>query len=114
MPRLTEFDPRWIDTPDRKGVGFTMSCPARHCTGRIWCLFENPLDGGPPIAGDCITLMFDHYERTNDEQREGPILDRGCGRTRWRRTGDTFECLSTSPSLNMHECGNFTITNGGW
>lgn len=114
MPRLTDFDPQWIEWEGRKGIGLTMKCAAGHCTGRMWCLFANPLDGGPAYDKDCIVLMFAHYEKIGDEQRQGPVMDRGCGQTRWARTGETFESLSLSPSLNMHDCGHFTITNGGW
>ena len=114
MARLIDFDPKWIDAGDRKGIGVSFRCATGHCTGRMWALFANPLDGGPAWDGDCIQLMFDHYEATGDAQREGPIMDRGCGRTRWQRTGETFDTLSLTPSLAMHQCGHFYLTNGGW
>jgi len=114
MPRLIDFDPQWIDTADRKGLGLKLKCPAGHCDGWLWVLFANPLDGGPAWEGDCFALMFDFYEATRDEQRDGPVRDRPCGKARWNRTGDVFETLSLSPSVNAHQCGHFTVTNGCW
>lgn len=114
MPRLTDFNPHWIDAPGRKGIGVSLDCPARHCNGRLWVLFANPLDGGPAYADDCFSLMFEFYEATQDPQKEGPILDRPCGKVRWQRKGETFETLSLTPSVDAHQCGHFTVTNGGW
>jgi len=111
MPRLVDFDPQWIDAPGRKGLGLTMKCTTGHCTGRLWVLFANPLDGEEPVADDCFSFM---YDRLDPEQQEGPVYDRPCGKTRWQRTNDTFEILSLTPSVNAHQCGHFTITNGGW
>lgn len=93
MSRLTDFAPRWINAGDRKGVGVSFECMTGHCGGRIRVLFANPLDGGPPLA--------------DDEQHGG-------GPYRWHRTGETFDTLSLSPSVDADVCGHFTITNGGW
>jgi hypothetical protein len=109
MPRLVDFAPEWIDIGDRHGLGLMMDCGARHCDGRNAVLFANPLDGGPPFEGDTGALM-DALDWDFDERR----FNRGCGPVRWNRCGDTFDTLSLTPSVNAHECGHFTITNGGW
>ncbi len=116
MPRLSDFDPAWIDDPatGRTGIGVSFRCVMGHCSGRMWCLFSNPLDGGNAHEGDCFSLMFEHYERTNDGQRQGPIHDRGCGQVRWQRSGETFETLSLTPSVDAHQCGHFVLKEGGW
>ena len=114
MPRLIDFDPKWIDTKDRKGLGLKMKCEQKHCDGYLWILFANPLDGGPAYDKDCFDLMYDFYEFTKDPQIEGPVHDRPCGKVRWTRTGEIFDTLSLLPSVNAHQCGHFTITNGGW
>lgn len=112
MPRLTEFDPKWIDSDEgRRGLGFTMTCANRHCAGRMIVFFANPLDGGPAFEGSTWDAQ---RECTGIPLGDAARLLRGCGETRWTRQGDTFENLSLSPSVNMHECGHFTITNGGW
>ncbi len=116
MPRLTDFDPRWIDLGDRKGLGFTMCCAGagpQHgptCGHRIPVLFANPLDGGPPYEGN----SYDLQEALGDGEHSP--LYRGCGKFRWKRDPltMTFADLSLTPSVNSHECGHFTITAGGW
>jgi Family of unknown function (DUF6527) len=57
--------------PERIGVGLSFDCPCG-CGTRPAVMFANPLDGGPPLQG--------------------------CGPT-WQRTGDAFETLTLSPSL---------------
>lgn len=108
MPRLTDFDPKWIDLPGRKGLGFTYRCTTGHCKGYNVVLFANPIDGGPAFEGDSWALID---AIAPEEHRP---LYRGCGSCRWQRTGDTFDTLSLTPSINAYECGHFTVTNGGW
>lgn len=81
--RLTELDPAWIGAggagvtdkngdpaPERHGVGVTFDCPCG-CGSTVYVPFTNPLDGGPA------------YER----------------RVTWRRTGETFDTLTLTPSI---------------
>ncbi len=123
--RLTDLRPRWgIDADiviggvlrhdeNRHGMAVTFDCP--HCMkcptcadlatyqtpdGRLWCSrahswraqrlgvwFANPIDGLPP---------------TDDAERL------------WQRTGDTFETLSLSPSIDASARGHWhgCITDG--
>lgn len=89
--RLVDIGPRWINYGDRKGVGISFECMARHCGGRIRVLFANPLDGGQAWP--------------DDEQHGG-------GPYRWHRSGETFETLSMTPSVDADVCGHMTLTNG--
>lgn len=75
-----------VVTLTRRGVGLTFRCP--HCIGRLYVPFANPLDGGPAMPNS-----------------------RGCS---WQRTGDTFESLSLTPSVDASEggCWHGFITNG--
>lgn len=97
--KLTDLDPSWVGAggegvrdkdgqpvPRRKGVGITFDCPCG-CTRGRYVPFTNPLDGGPPY---------------ND------------GHATWQRTGDTFETLTLTPSIQMiGECGwHGFITDG--
>jgi len=112
MPRLIDLKPRWIDQGDRKGLGIEFGCmigthhDGKPCEIRNIALFANPLDGEPAWAGNSrslIVLLYGEEERYNI---------RGCGDCKWKRTGDTFESLSCTPSFDMHQCGHLTLTNG--
>lgn len=74
--KLTALNPRWLSYElGRRGQGVSFDCP--HCTGkyktRVSVPFENPLDGRAPVVG-----------------REDY----------WKRTGDDFETLTLSPSID--------------
>lgn len=125
MPRLTDFAPEWIDHGDRKGLGLFMTSPANP-KWRLCVLFANPIDGGPPWPGqsrDLLALLFpvDAEPGKPDAKGRWPgdVDGQGrfvmaCGTFRWRRTGESFEALSLSPSVDAHHMGHFTVTNGEW
>ena len=96
--KLTELDPRWISEPtgpigfgfvpshplqSRTGQGVTFNCPVHGSPCRLAVLFENPIDGMPRAFN---------------------------GERFWTRTGDSFETLSLSPSVDVvgHWHGNVT------
>jgi hypothetical protein len=98
--RLNDLVPRWVgerganghwdghlyiyDT-ERSGMGITFDCPL-HLKHRLAVMFANPIDGGTP--------MTDH--------------------NLWQRTGETFDDLTLSPSIDasQHGCWHGFITNG--
>ncbi len=111
--KLIDLDPRWVGgggegifnadgspAPARHGVGISFLCPcAKHTalrTGdldhdfhlRCFIGFANPLDGGPA------------YDPRPTAQ--------------WTRTGDTFETLSVTPSIQRHEIGDAGCTWHGF
>lgn len=113
--RLTDLHPAWIDHGERKGLGVAFDCMVGHhrfeekdvpCVIRNWILFANPLDGGEAWSGHSRTLIV----ALNPDGCDTEIA--GCGTSRWTRTGDTFENLSMTPSVNAHVCGHLTLTNG--
>ena len=57
--------------PRREGIGIGCNCPCG-CDVPFFVHFANPLDGGPPV------------------QTNAP---------KWQRTGETFETLTLSPSV---------------
>ena len=57
--------------PERQGMGLMFDCPCG-CGNWNAIPFSNPIDGGPPEAGEHPT---------------------------WKRTGDTIENLTLSPSI---------------
>lgn len=88
--KLIDLDPHWLVTESgRLGMGVMFECP--HCReDRLGVWFANPLDNGSPAA---------------PEHRPLP---------RWQRSGDTFETLTLSPSINAESHGHWHgfITNG--
>lgn len=97
--RLSDLDPVWIVTGDgRHGMGVTFECPCAKCRAagppyearRLFAMFSNPIDGGPPEPPD---------------GRPSP---------RWKRSGDTFETLTLTPSIDASASGHWHgfITNG--
>ncbi len=76
--RLADLDPRWLASgPKRHGMGVSFRC--LHCDIRLAVWFENPLDGGPSI------------ERSS---HRGPL---------WKRTGDAFDTITLTPSIDAKE-----------
>jgi hypothetical protein len=104
--RLSELNPHWISEwtalgkPERHGMGVMFDC--LHCVlkgiksgdssmVRIPVGFKNPLDGGPPFKDE---IKADGMAR---------------GRPLWDRTGDTFDTLTLSPSIDASK-----THDGGW
>lgn len=81
--RLTDLNPRWVGAggegvtrngepvPERHGVAISFDCPCG-CDSRCCIEFNNPIDGQGP------------HDTT---------------RNLWDRTGDTFETLQLTPSI---------------
>jgi hypothetical protein len=126
--RLTELDPRWFAEPGREGQGVVFLCP--HCRGGyIAAPFTNPLDGGAPF--DVGTeqarpirrlweILYGDVESPAEKgtTRAGAVLPVGAWvippGCLWQRTGDTFETLSLSPSVDASRagCWHGFLTNG--
>ena len=82
--QLTELDPRWMTIPGRHGLGMSFYCP--HCqNARIPIWFKNPIDGGPPITKEQAKIGEDQTLYL------------------WARSGDTFEDITLSPSVDVSE-----------
>lgn len=97
--RLTDLNPRWIGAggegvsdangnpiPERHGVAIGFDCPCGS-DSRVCIMFNNPLDGKGP------------FDTTRDL---------------WNRTGETFETLSITPSIQRRDCCRWHgfVTNG--
>lgn len=86
--RLSELEPRWwSDGESRHGMGISFLCP--HCrTEMLSVAFANPIDGGAPYELPTAKL--------------------------WQRTGDTFDTLTLSPSVDASHYGHWHghVTNG--
>ncbi len=76
--KLTELDPRWFSEDGRHGQGFTFTCPL--CRNmRLGVPFANPVDGGAVLPPD-------------KRGSKGGFL--------WQRSGDTFDVMTLSPSVD--------------
>lgn len=102
--RLTELEPRWWGDGDRHHLGITFLCP--HCqVVRLGIAFSNPPDGAQAHSLETTSLMWHvHQARTFD-------VPPGC---LWHRTGDDFETMSVTPSVDASKSGHWHghIANG--
>jgi hypothetical protein len=90
--KLTTLEPRWVAIGDsgKFVIGVTFNSPT---TGkRLGCLFANPIDpeGWIPRIGNCM----DNPGFMPDSKR-------------WLRTGETFDTLTLSPSLDFSQHGEW-------
>lgn len=85
--RLTELHPEWRHwagdamrdgvivipaTSPEKAIGITFDCPIHRAAHRVHVDFANPFDGADPVKRKNL----------------------------WKRTGETFETLTTAPSVD--------------
>lgn len=81
--RLSELNPTWYHWSGRtERIGVSFDCPVHGTAHRVHVPFANPLDGGEPEKGR------NHL---------------------WTRSGDTFETLTLSPSVDYTKYDNGTL-----
>jgi hypothetical protein len=109
--RLVDLHPEWWAPPCRRGVAVVFDCPhcvataVKHpsCIGAPYgftrlCCSVTPLDGGAPFLAENDTLLAAGLKPS-----EMPwCVDSGIV---WARTGDTFETLTLSPSVDASRAG---------
>lgn len=73
--------------------------------------FANPIDAVNPIN---LSEMLEVQTDCDNKLYEGWMADHHVGSVLWTRTGDTFENLSLSPSIDCSKWGGWHgfITNG--
>lgn len=102
MLKLKDLNPQWIGSggegvygpggvpiPRREAVALEFDCPCG-CPHPVIVSIANPLDGGPPF-------------------------DAEANRPRWQRTGDDFDTLTLTPSIQRiapARCWHGFVTNG--
>lgn len=82
--RLTDLNPQWKTWSGRsERIEVCFDCP--RCCGekahRVFVPFANPLDGGKPVTRQHL----------------------------WQRTGDTFDTLTLTPSVDYTKYDNGTL-----
>jgi hypothetical protein len=119
--KLTELNPRWFAEEGRRGQGVIFDCPgcrAGVCAdakdrGRPFRLAVacTPLDGGSPFPIGKPGLLFDAIEAAEGEEWNARIVPPGVV---WGRTGDTFDTLTLSPSVDASAAGHWHgwVSNG--
>ena len=111
--KLVDLNPRWVndhDAPADALQGVSFDCPC--CVGRpdkasrLAIFFANPVSMDPPAnisgPGHIARLEANH------------LTDHHVGSVLWQRTGDTFETLTLSPSVDCSKWGHWHgwIQNG--
>lgn len=101
--RLTELDPRWLrigDAPDGWKCGVSFLCP--HCRDiRLAAWFDVPVRIGSPLTPDEASV----WRRLAETRLAGRVL--------WTRSGESFETLTLSPSIDCSpDHWHGFITNG--
>lgn len=95
--KLTDLRPRPVcDKEGRRGMGLSFNCPL--CgQQRLSIWYANPMDGGPPREALPITPdLPEEIKRLYT-----------CYNNRWQRTGDSFENLTLSPSVDASGAGHW-------
>lgn len=94
---LTELDPRWLRisaAPDGWKCGVSFKCP--HCRDlRLAVWFTVPVRIGNPLTPD--------EEAVWRRLAEAHLA----GRNLWARTGESFETLTLSPSIDCSSDGHW-------
>ena len=112
--RLTDLDPKLWAAAGRHGQGVVFLCP--HCRVTYLCVaFANPLDGGAPWnigTHECrpIRQLWELlYGDLGDPAVRGAVLPKGTNVVPpgflWQRTGETFEDLTLTPSVDASPAG---------
>lgn len=80
--RLTDLDPRWGTWSGRaERIEVSFDCPRHGKAHRVHVPFANPLDGGKPVERNHL----------------------------WQRSGDSFDTLTLSPSIDYTKYDNGTL-----
>lgn len=111
--KLLELEPRWFDVPGVGGAidGVSFRCPCAACLAnpakqvRLGVQFT-------PIGVDRVVAAMTQKEKLRHVHELG-TFDVPPGII-WKRTGETFETLTLSPSINAEASGHWHgfITKG--
>jgi hypothetical protein len=104
--KLTDLNPRWFAIAGRHGQGVVFDCPC--CVGkekryRLAVAFAPALDGGATIDIKQLEPLWDAIKDCGTDFPSN-IVPPGFI---WARTGETFETLTVSPSVNAAPAGHF-------
>lgn len=104
---LIDLEPRWcaqFGAPEDAKQGVSFQCP--HCKAvRLAIFFANPI---------CSNPAADLKQVHRDQAYEGHLGDHHIGGIAWQRSGETFETLTLSPSVDASSFGHWHgwIQNG--
>lgn len=104
MTKLIDLNPAWeVEYPNRPGIGVVFDCPGPCCDGKPSPGKHDPEEGKPKKE-----RLHVPFANPTDGQPASP------GRTLWQRTGDTFDSLTLTPSVDASAFGHWHgfVTNG--
>lgn len=106
--KLTDLNPRWFAEEGRHGQGVIFDCPGRCCASgkraRLAVAFAQPMDGGELFPIRKIEKVFAAFERAEGEAFDYNLVPPG---THWGRSGDTFDVMTFSPSVDASASGHW-------
>lgn len=80
--KLTDLNPRWGYWASWEGpIEVSFDCPVHGTTHRVHVPFANPMNGAKPVTRNHL----------------------------WQRTGETFETLTLTPSIDYTKYDNGTV-----
>jgi hypothetical protein len=103
--RLIDLNPRWFGLPPALKQGLTFDCPCCCNTDRAVRLavpFVNPIDGSAPISLEPKILwpLLCPPPTAEGQVTVPPGFH-------WTRTGETFDVLTLSPSVDASKSGHW-------
>lgn len=93
--RLIDLKPCWVaglNAPDGAKQGVSFECPCCNGSTRLAIFFTPTICGNPPVDVGGIAR--------NEWCKADHLSDHHIGSILWQRTGDTFETLTLSPSVD--------------
>ncbi len=102
--KLIDLEPKWWAEAGRHGQGVSFRCPCLKCAAdpasavRLGVALARPLDGGSPFP------VSSPRDRLLAGKEGGYDVPPGIC---WQNSGDTFETLTLSPSVDASASGHW-------
>lgn len=107
--KLADLHPAWsAGYPDRKGIGLWFDCPGTCCASlpAMGLNADGKAVNFDPEEGKTKKLRL-HVNFVNPLDGGGRFGDDTPGRTFWQRTGESFETLTLTPSVDASGFGHW-------
>lgn len=110
--RLLDLEPHWVSAawcPPSAKLGVRYLCPCCRQI-RLANFLKNPICGNDAID---LQRLFEARDCDHPDFQKW-LADTHIGSTLWQRSGDTFETLTLTPSVDASKFGHWHgfITNG--
>lgn len=113
MVKLTDLNPHWVSAlgvPAGTKLGIRFDSPINR-EDKIAVFFKNPVCGSPAVDLEELLRVQCDCDHPKYEQW---LHDHHIGSCLWQRTGDSFENLTLTPSIDCSKWGGWHgyLTNG--